>query len=495
MFSRPYKFLVHCVIHALSHLKGAYDEPSDYIMNIITCLVLNRHYNISQVIFDHMVDNVKGEKYIMYPRFIQMFIDDQVRDLPKDPTDELDPQHMKSETLSRLGQYKGLKKEESEPRARRMICKIGNRNYVAPENDAWRHENSNSEDESGRLIDMHVKKLRYWFVKEGKRKRTPKASPTVTAPKVSTPKIVNEEAEAAKAAKIAESSKNVQEESVKEKDPEGVAHTDSSDADDESTETEFEIDKSKIGVGKVTLKKKPLKKKKKGSDDEDETYIPTPQAEKKKFIKKRKAVQTGVIPRSVRARKGSASMPELQSGKGPVVEAGEVQTKSIPVAEVQNVEKPEDEKEKVPESPEYVRIKKKGVDDEVVITGERVTTPPPPKNPTTHILVNVETPNPKKTTLPGLFDGFPNIQGEFIDDILTGGDYDMFHDATIKELTKKVSLLEKEKVKADAERDELKKQLKKINEMNEEMKSVVKNHAKRIKTLVEDVDDNAKLFE
>ncbi|MFS8033743.1 hypothetical protein Hanom_Chr17g01573181 [Helianthus anomalus] len=79
MFSRPYKFLVHCVLHALSHRKGAYDEPSDYIMNIITCLVLNRPYNISQVLFDHMVDNIGGEKYIMYPRFIQMLIDDQVQ--------------------------------------------------------------------------------------------------------------------------------------------------------------------------------------------------------------------------------------------------------------------------------------------------------------------------------------------------------------------------------------------------------------------------------
>ncbi|MFS7954114.1 hypothetical protein Hanom_Chr07g00626521 [Helianthus anomalus] len=28
-FCRPYKFLVHCVIHALSHRKGAYDEASD----------------------------------------------------------------------------------------------------------------------------------------------------------------------------------------------------------------------------------------------------------------------------------------------------------------------------------------------------------------------------------------------------------------------------------------------------------------------------------
>ncbi|KAJ0922725.1 hypothetical protein HanPSC8_Chr05g0207151 [Helianthus annuus] len=30
-FCRPYKFLVHYVVHALSHRKGAYDETSDYI--------------------------------------------------------------------------------------------------------------------------------------------------------------------------------------------------------------------------------------------------------------------------------------------------------------------------------------------------------------------------------------------------------------------------------------------------------------------------------
>ncbi|MFS8018697.1 hypothetical protein Hanom_Chr15g01395061 [Helianthus anomalus] len=56
----------------------------------------------------------------------------------------------------------------------------------------------------------------------------------------------------------------------------------------------------------------------------------------------------------------------------------------------------------------------------------------------------------------------------------------MFHDATIKDLTKNVSLLENEKAKAEAERDELKKRLEKLIE---------------VKTLMEDVDDNAKLFE
>ncbi|MFS8001320.1 hypothetical protein Hanom_Chr13g01188951 [Helianthus anomalus] len=50
LFSPPYKFLIHCIVHALSHRKGAYDETSDYIMNNITCLVLNTPYNVSQVL-------------------------------------------------------------------------------------------------------------------------------------------------------------------------------------------------------------------------------------------------------------------------------------------------------------------------------------------------------------------------------------------------------------------------------------------------------------
>ncbi|MFS7979949.1 hypothetical protein Hanom_Chr10g00933681 [Helianthus anomalus] len=51
-FSKPYKFLVHLLIHTLGHNKGGYDESTDYIMNIITCLILNKPYNISQMIFN-----------------------------------------------------------------------------------------------------------------------------------------------------------------------------------------------------------------------------------------------------------------------------------------------------------------------------------------------------------------------------------------------------------------------------------------------------------
>ncbi|MFS7916650.1 hypothetical protein Hanom_Chr03g00179821 [Helianthus anomalus] len=121
-----------------------------------------------------------------------------------------------------------------------------------------------------------------------------------------------------------------------------------------------------VGHGKVQLKKKPQKKRK-GFDEEDSTYTPTVE-EKKKLRIKRKVVQTGVIPRNVRARKGGATMYESQSGKsekhmetskGP--EAVKEQHVEVPKEpEVQSVEKPEVEK------------KKGAGDDEVEVTEVRV---------------------------------------------------------------------------------------------------------------------------
>ncbi|KAJ0734686.1 hypothetical protein HanPI659440_Chr11g0423031 [Helianthus annuus] len=285
MFSKPYKFMIHCVVHALSHRKGAYDETSDYIMNIITCLVLNRPYNVSKVIFDYLVENIGAgsTKYIMYPRFIQMMIDDQFKDIQKDDDYVLGLRNMTADTISGLA--KGL-----EPRVKRMICRINNPAYVAPENDAWRHNNSESENENENMNELVEKKTPWWFVKDGKRKRTPKTSPVVPIPKEPAPKIVvkgpskepqsslidepvldpssipQEGIDLTKATfeqyvKLTEDLTQKDQgtsapiESVKEKEPEGVAHDDSSEADDESTKTETELDLTTLGRGKAQLKK------------------------------------------------------------------------------------------------------------------------------------------------------------------------------------------------------------------------------------------------
>ncbi|MFS7996717.1 hypothetical protein Hanom_Chr12g01133091 [Helianthus anomalus] len=129
------------------------------------------------------------------------------------------------------------------------------------------------------------------------------------------------------------------------------------------------------------LKKKPTKKKK-TSDEEDNTYTPSAE-ETKKLREKRKEVQSRVIPRNVRARKGGATLPKDQVGKkekhvetSKVLEAKKDPSVEIPKEpEMQNVEVP------------VVKAQQKAGDgdDYVEITGFRAATPPPPPPPQDHL--------------------------------------------------------------------------------------------------------------
>ncbi|KAF5781032.1 hypothetical protein HanXRQr2_Chr11g0478731 [Helianthus annuus] len=361
-----------------------------------------------------------------------------------------------------------------------MICRINNPTYVAPENDAWRHENSGSENENEKMSELVEKKIRWWFVKDEKRKRTPKTSPVVPIPTEPAPKIVIKGTSAPT-------------ESVKDKEPEGVARDDSSEADDETTETETELDLTTLGRGKAQLKKKSTKKKK-GSDEEDSTYTPSVVGERKKLRIKRNAFQTGVIPRNVRARKGGASMLEIQSGKNEkhfttskVSEAEKVQSVKVPVVpEVQqHVEEPE------------VEIQKKGGNDDYVEVNEvRAATPPPPPPPQDlPILEAPESSRSKDKDFSNLFGDLPHATGVYKDDLMLDDDFDVFNNAVVKELEKKVGELEKQKEKAEAEREVLKKKLEELMKENEEIKTVMINQAKKIKTMEDDVEDNTKLFD
>ena len=173
-FSRQYRYLMHCLVHSLSHRKGAYDEVSDYIMNIVVSIVLNRKYNISQVIFEFLKENCLAgrDKYIMYPRFIMMILDDKVKDLPKNNDDIMAMAEVNKTAIQRITKEKDAKTKE-------LICALKNEAYVAPENDKWRHDNSDSDNEDNKMSEMIEKKTRWWCIKDGKRKRTPKSTPVV----------------------------------------------------------------------------------------------------------------------------------------------------------------------------------------------------------------------------------------------------------------------------------------------------------------------------
>ncbi|MFS7997194.1 hypothetical protein Hanom_Chr12g01138821 [Helianthus anomalus] len=88
-----------------------------------------------------------------------MMINDQFKDLPTNNSDIIDLRNITSETIARV--TKG-----DDERTKRMICRINNPAYVAPENDKWRHENSSSDNEDERMSELSEKKTRWWFEKE-----------------------------------------------------------------------------------------------------------------------------------------------------------------------------------------------------------------------------------------------------------------------------------------------------------------------------------------
>ncbi|GJS60240.1 putative ribonuclease H-like domain-containing protein [Tanacetum coccineum] len=58
--------------------KTSWEQFSSNIATAVICLATNRRYNFSKLIFDHMVSNISSpHKFLMYPRFIKIFLDMQ----------------------------------------------------------------------------------------------------------------------------------------------------------------------------------------------------------------------------------------------------------------------------------------------------------------------------------------------------------------------------------------------------------------------------------
>ncbi|GJY94171.1 hypothetical protein Tco_0510532 [Tanacetum coccineum] len=62
----------------------------------IICLATNQKFNFSKYIFDNMVKNLDGRvKFLMYPRFVQVFLDKQVEGMTKHKEIYVTPSHTK----------------------------------------------------------------------------------------------------------------------------------------------------------------------------------------------------------------------------------------------------------------------------------------------------------------------------------------------------------------------------------------------------------------
>ncbi|GKA03108.1 putative ribonuclease H-like domain-containing protein [Tanacetum coccineum] len=81
-FSPQWKFLIHTITQCLSVKSTAWNEFSSTMASLIICLATNQKFNLSRYIFDAMVKHLDGGvKFLMYPRFLQVFINQQLGDM------------------------------------------------------------------------------------------------------------------------------------------------------------------------------------------------------------------------------------------------------------------------------------------------------------------------------------------------------------------------------------------------------------------------------
>ncbi|GJS65775.1 hypothetical protein Tco_0680339 [Tanacetum coccineum] len=74
----------------------AWNEFSSTMASAIICLSTNKKFNFSKYIFDNMVKNLEGGvKFLMYPRFVQVFLDKQVEGMSKHKKIYVTPSHTK----------------------------------------------------------------------------------------------------------------------------------------------------------------------------------------------------------------------------------------------------------------------------------------------------------------------------------------------------------------------------------------------------------------
>ncbi|GJW21767.1 putative ribonuclease H-like domain-containing protein [Tanacetum coccineum] len=95
-FSPQWKFLIHTILQCLSAKTTAWNEFSSTMASAIICLATNQKFNFSKYIFDSMVKNVENvNKFLMYPRFVQVFVNQQVGDMSNHKRIYVTPSHTK----------------------------------------------------------------------------------------------------------------------------------------------------------------------------------------------------------------------------------------------------------------------------------------------------------------------------------------------------------------------------------------------------------------
>ncbi|GJV93926.1 putative ribonuclease H-like domain-containing protein [Tanacetum coccineum] len=114
-FSPQWKFLIHTILQCLSSKTTAWNEFSSTMASAVICLAINHKFNFSKYIFESMVrnlDNLSG-KFLMYPRFVQVFLEQQLDDMSTHKRIYIAPSHTKKifRNMRRVGKDEAVHKE------------------------------------------------------------------------------------------------------------------------------------------------------------------------------------------------------------------------------------------------------------------------------------------------------------------------------------------------------------------------------------------------
>nr|GEU86048.1 hypothetical protein [Tanacetum cinerariifolium] len=91
-FSSQLKFLIHTILQSMSAKRTSWNEFRSAMASPVICLSTGRKFNFSKYIFDSLVRNVdSSSKFYMYPRFIQLIIQNQLGDLLTHTTTYISP--------------------------------------------------------------------------------------------------------------------------------------------------------------------------------------------------------------------------------------------------------------------------------------------------------------------------------------------------------------------------------------------------------------------
>nr|GFA21546.1 hypothetical protein [Tanacetum cinerariifolium] len=87
-----WKFFIHTLLQSLSAKRTSWNEFSTAMASAVICLSKVQKFNFSKYIFDSLVHNVaSSSKFYMYPRFIQLIIQNQIGDLSTHTTRYISP--------------------------------------------------------------------------------------------------------------------------------------------------------------------------------------------------------------------------------------------------------------------------------------------------------------------------------------------------------------------------------------------------------------------